>query len=291
MVGSNPIPRVLLGFIFVFYERVLRFKNGSEYSNVSLREVFEVKERKVAIVTGSTNGGAGRSIALALAREGFNIVINNRKDEKAASEVANSVQEYGVEARIIHADITNPQQVEALIKETVDYFGHIDVFVINPGGEWKPCDLAETDIEFVRETLDAETISVFICCKYVLPVMRKQGSGRIILTSMENTDLPIVHSWAPYDYILGKSTRTYLARVIGEREKEHGITVNAVCPTAFPHITKKEAIAMNENHKEWINRKKAMPQDIAEAVVYLTSEAGRFVTCSILQIREVKQAH
>jgi len=283
-------PPALLGFIFVFYERALKFKNGSEYSNVSLTEVFEVEERKVAIVTGSTNGGAGRSIALALAREGFSIVINNRKDEKAASEVAHSVQKYGVEARIIHADITNQQQVEALIKETVGYFGHIDVFVINPGGEWKPCDLVETDIESVRETLDAETISVFICCKHVLPVMRKQRSGRIILISMENTDLPNVPSWAPYDYILGKSTRIYLARVIGEREKEHGITVNAICPTAFPHIAEEEAIAMNEHHKSWINRKKTMPQDIAEAVVYLTSEAGRFVTGSILQIREVKQA-
>ncbi|MCK4477219.1 SDR family oxidoreductase [Candidatus Bathyarchaeota archaeon] len=248
-----------------------------------------MKERNVAIVAGSTNGGAGRSIALALAREGFNIVINNRKDEKAASEVAHSVQKYGVEALIVHADITNPQQVEALVKETVNKFGRVDILVINPGGEWKPCDLVETDIESVRETLDAETISVFICCKYVLPVMRKQKSGRIILISMENTDLPNVPSWAPYDYILGKSTRTYLARVIGEREKEHGITVNAICPTAFPHIAEEEAVAMNEHHKAWINRRKTMPQDIAEAVVYLTSEAGRFVTCSILQIREVKQ--
>lgn len=255
-----------------------------------MRVAFHVKEREVAIVTGSTDGGAGRSIALALAREGFNIVINNRKDEKAASEVAHLVRKYGVEALIIHTDITNPQQVEALVKETVNKFGRIDVFVINPGGEWKPCDLVETNIESVRETLDAETISVFICCKYVLPVMRKQRSGRIVLISMENTDIPNIPSWAPYDYVLGKSTRIYLARVIGEREKEHGITVNVVCPTAFPHVTEEEAIATNEHHKTWINRKKIMPQDIAEAIVYLTSEAGRFVTCSILQVREVKQA-
>lgn len=244
---------------------------------------------KVAIVTGSTDGGAGRSIALALAREGFNIVINNREDKKAASKVARSVQKYGVEALIVHGDITKPKQVEALVKETVNHFGCIDVFVINPGGEWKPCDLVETDIESVRQTLDAETISVFTCCKYVLPVMRKQRSGCIILISMEDTDLPNVPLWAPYDYILGKSTRTYLARAIGEREKEYGITVNAICPTAFPHISEEEAIAINQHHEAWIDRKKPIPQDIAEAVVYLTSEAGRFVTCSVLQIKEVKQ--
>ena len=248
-----------------------------------------MKERKVAIVTGSTDGGAGRSIALALAREGFSIVINNREDEKAASKVARSVREHGVEALIVHADITKPEQVEVLVRETVNEFGRIDVFVINPGGEWKPCDLVETDIGSVRETLNAETISVFICCKYVLPIMRKQRSGRIILISMENTDLPNVPSWAPYDYILGKSTRIYLARAVADKEKEHGITVNVICPTAFPHTTEEEAIAMNQHRKAWINRKKTMPQDIAEAAAYFTSEAGRFVTGSVLQIRDVKQ--
>ena len=251
--------------------------------------VSELKGKKVAIVTGSTNGGAGRSIALALAREGFNIVINNREDEKTAAKVVRLVQEYGVEALIVHADITKPKQVEALVQETINQFGRIDVFVINPGGEWVPCDLIETDIEIIRETLDVETLSVFVCCKYVLPVMRKQRSGRIILISMENTDLPNVPSWAPYDYILGKSTRIYLARAIGEREKEYGITVNCICPTAFPHVSEEEANAMNKHQDKCIGRKKPMPQDIAEAVVYLASEAGRFVTCSVLQIREVKQ--
>jgi len=248
-----------------------------------------LEERKVAIVTGSTDGGAGRSIALALARDGFKVVINNREDAKAALRVARLVRRYGTEALIIHADITRSEQVEALIKETVEKFDRIDVLVVNPGGEWKPCDLVEADVESVRRTLEAETVSVFICCKYVLPIMRRQRSGRIILLSMENTDLPHVPSWAPYDYILGKSTRIYLARAIAEREMEHGITVNVLCPTSFPHISEKEAIDMNQHHMTWINRKSCMPQDIAEAITYLASEMGRFVTGSVLQIQQVKQ--
>jgi 3-oxoacyl-[acyl-carrier protein] reductase len=248
-----------------------------------------VEEKKVAIITGSTDGGAGRSIALALAREGFNVVINNREDEKAASEVALFVRQHGTEALVIHADITDPEQMEELVRRTVEKFGRIDVFVINPGGEWKPCDLVETDVESVRKTLEAETVSVFVCCKYVVPIMRRQRSGRIILISMENTDLPHVPTWAPYDYILGKSTRTYLARAIAEREKEHGITVNVVCPTAFPHVSQEEAIDLNQHHEAWTKRKNCVPQDIAEAVAYLTSEAGRFVSGSVLQIQQVKQ--
>lgn len=64
--------------------------------------------------------------------------------------------------------------------------------------------------------------------------------------------------------------------------------MNAICPTAFPHVGE-EADTMSQHRNEWVERKKSMPQDIAEAVVYLASEAGRFVTCSALQIREVKR--
>jgi 3-oxoacyl-[acyl-carrier protein] reductase len=248
-----------------------------------------VEEKKVAVITGSTDGGAGRSIALTLAREGFDIVINNREDEKASSEVARLVRQYGTEALEIHADITDSGQMEELVKETVEKFGRIDVFVINPGGEWKPCDLVETNVESVRKTLEAEIVSVFICCKYVLPIMRSQRSGRIVFISMENTDLPRIPPWAPYDYILGKSTRIYLARAIAEREKEYGITVNVICPTAFPHVSQEEAIALNQHNEAWIKRKNCLPQDIADAVVYLASEAGRFVTGSMLQMQQVKQ--
>lgn len=248
-----------------------------------------MRKRKVAIVTGSTDGGAGRSIALALAREGFDIVINNRKDEEAALKVAELIRRYGVEALILHADITNSEQVNQLVQQTVNHFGRIDVLVVNPGGGWAPSDLHKVDIKSFRQTLDVETIGPVICCKYVLPVMRRQASGCVVLISMEDTDIPRVPSWAPYDYIIGKSTRIYLARALAEREKEYGITVNAICPTAFPHVSEEEAVAMNQAEEAWINRKKSSPQDAAEAVVYLASETGRFVTGSMLQIKEVKR--
>ena len=73
------------------------------------------------------------------------------------------------------------------------------------------------------------------------------------------------------------------------KRKEHGITVNAICPTAFPHVGEEEADAMSQHRSEWVESEKNMPQDIAEAVVYLVSEAGRFVTCNALQIRVVKR--
>ena len=75
-----------------------------------------MRKRKVAIVTGSTDGCAGRSIALALAREGFDIVINNRKDEEAALKVAELIRRYGVEVLVFHADITNSEQVNQLVQ-------------------------------------------------------------------------------------------------------------------------------------------------------------------------------
>ena len=129
---------------------------------------------------------------------------------------------------------------------------------------------------------------MFVCCKYVLPVMRKQKSGRIMFMSMENTDLPVVTSWVPFDCVFGKSSRVFLARSIAEREMQNGITVNAVCPTGFSHISKDEAVTLNHHEDSWTLRESCTPQDIAEAVVYLSSEAGRFVTGSMLQIRRIK---
>ena len=106
--------------------------------------------------------------------------------------------------------------------------------------------------------------------------------------SMENTDLPVVTSWVPFDCVFGKSSRVFLARSIAEREMQNGITVNAVCPTGFSHISKDEAVTLNHHEDSWTLRESCTPQDIAEAVVYLSSEAGRFVTGSMLQIRRIK---
>lgn len=240
---------------------------------------------RVAVVFGSTGKGAGRSIALTLARDGFSVVVNNRQDSAAAEKVARLVRQLGGQVITVQADATKPDEVKNLVHETLKQFGRIDVCVINPGGGWDTRDLPEIDLDSFKQCLWAETGMIFAVLKYVLPVMRRQKSGRVVLISMETTDLPRVPRWAPYDYILGKSTRIFLARAIAEREKEHEITFNAVCPTAFPHLEPQVALDMARHGEAWNSREGTTPQDIAEAVSFLASEAGRFVTGSIIQLR------
>lgn len=238
----------------------------------------------MAVVIGSTGKGAGRSIALTLARDGFDVIINNRSDEKSAKMVEGLVKEFGVEACILHADATESKEMQRLVHQTLRRFGRIDVLVINPGGGWDPKDLPDIVPSTIEETLKAEIGMVLVCLKHTLPVMRPQGSGRVVIVGMEGTDLPKVPEWAPYDYILGKSARAFLTRAIAERERRSGITVNAVCPTAYKSIEGEVALDLVRHKENWANRRGCTVQDVAEAVSFLASEQGRFVTGCLIHI-------
>ena len=155
--------------------------------------------RKLAVVIGSTGGGAGRSIALTLARDGFNIVVNNRSDVKSARTAAELVKQFETEVCVIHADATKSEEIQQLVGETLRRFGQIDVLVITPGGPWDTKDLPDIEPPTIEETLKDEISMVFICLKHVLPIMRSQKSGRVIIIGMEMADLPHVPEWAPYD--------------------------------------------------------------------------------------------
>jgi NAD(P)-dependent dehydrogenase (short-subunit alcohol dehydrogenase family) len=240
---------------------------------------------KTAIVIGSTGGGAGRSIALTLARDGFNIVINNRSDVESARMAAELVEQFETEVCVIHADATKSEEMRKLVGGSLRRFGQIDVLIISPGGPWDTKDLPDIEPSTIEETLKDEISMVFICLKHVLPVMRSQKSGRVIIIGLEMADLPHVPEWAPYDYTLGKSARVFLARAVAERELKNGITVNAVCPTAFEHVEPEVALDLVRHGESWNSRKGCTPQDIAEAVSFLASEHGRFVTGSLLHVR------
>ena len=240
---------------------------------------------KLAVVIGSTGGGAGRSIALTLARDGFNIVVNNRSDVESARLVAELVERFETEACVIHADATESGEIRKLVDETLRRFGQIDVLVIAPGGPWDTKDLPDIEPSTVEETLKDGVSMVLICLKHVLPVMRSQKSGRVIIIGLEMADLPHVPEWAPYDYVLGKSARAFLARAVAERELQNGITVNAVCPTAFAHVEPEAALDLARHGESWNSRKGCTPQDIAEAVSFLASDHGRFVTGSLIHVR------
>lgn len=241
---------------------------------------------RVALVTGATGGGMGRSTALTLALHGADVVLNygtHRRDDAAdaaSAAVARAIRDMGRDVLLVKADTRDPEEIDAMVARAVDTFGRVDILVNNAGGAWAPGDLAETDPEVFRDVVEAEAFGAFLCIRACLPLMRRQGWGRIISLGAYDAG-----TWAgdPVSYAVGKSARAILTRHLAHQEREHNVTVNLINPgpghTAhLPNL----AIALDyARHGEaWQTREQATPQDIADAVLHLCREEARFVTGS-----------
>jgi len=240
---------------------------------------------RVALVTGSNGDGMGRSIALTLARAGANIIVNygtgRPGNQQQAEEVVRLIAGLGSEALAFQADTTDDDQVAAMVAAAQARFGPIDILVINAGSPWQPRDIVDIPPEVWRRVLAAELDGAFLCLKHVLPTMRARRWGRIVLLGMDGTE-----RWngPPYDAVLGKAGRHALMRLLARQEIKHGITVNTIAPGFTRPVPLAEALAAARDGSDWQARGWAKPQDVAEAVVYLCSEAARFVTGSVIAL-------
>ena len=132
---------------------------------------------KTALVTGSSRG-IGRAIALQLARDGMNVVVNYSKDKDGAEETANEIKRLGKEATAIAADVSQPGQVKAMVKAAVSRFGGIDVLVNNAGINRKNA-IEDLEIDEWKDMLDVNLNAAFFCAKEALPYL-KQSKGVIV---------------------------------------------------------------------------------------------------------------
>lgn len=247
---------------------------------------------RVALITGSTGGGMGRSIAFTLARNGAHIVLNygtNRRDaeaDKTAEEVRNAIEKLGVRALLFKTDTRNADEVSAMVKQAVKELKKIDILVNNAGGAWNPKDIAETPPEQFKEVIEAEINGAFNCIRECLPIMRKNRWGRIINIGAFDAGHWAAPGSAPVEYAIGKGARALLTRHLAFKERAHEITVNLVNPGSghTAHLeTVEKALAFSERSSEWEKRKEATPQDIAEAILFLCSEQARFITGSHIE--------
>jgi len=240
---------------------------------------------RVALVTGASGGGIGRSVALALARQGADLIITYRRHREEAQRVAHLIAGMGRRALLRPADVGREEDVRGVVEEGLATFGHIDILVNSAGGPWQPRDIVDIPPDHWRRVLAAEVDGAFYAIKYVLPGMRRRGWGRIINIGGYLADhWPLGPPEAPLDYPLGKAGRHWLVRTLAPRELKHGITINAIAPGTIPHISLEEALALLEEGEPWRGRRAPTPQDVAAAVLFLVSEAARFVTGTVLFI-------
>jgi NAD(P)-dependent dehydrogenase (short-subunit alcohol dehydrogenase family) len=234
---------------------------------------MKLKDR-VALVTGSGGKGMGRSIALTLAREGAKVAINYRTSKDEAQAIVNHIKSSAGDAIAIEANVFEADQCKKLVNDTIERFGRIDICIVNPGAGWHPEPIDKLDSSTAIEDVHNEVAPFFHLMPLILPQMYKRKWGRVIGISL----LPPYESPA-YSYNVGKAARTHAMLLGRDRAWHNGVTVNIISPGPVPAIESlNEAIEQCDHGPAWQKRGNASPQDIAESVAFLCSEAGRFIT-------------
>ncbi len=235
-------------------------------------------EGKVALVTGAAGSGLGRSIALTLAREGARVIINYRTNQANAQAIVDHIQSQGGSARAVSADIFSAGGCRNLVQTTIEQFGSIDICVIGPGGGWHPEAIDQLVPESALEDLHHETAPLLHLMPLVVPGMYERQWGRLIGIATH----PVKLSPA-YAYNVGKAARMQALLLAQDQAWPQGVTVNVIAPGPVAGISSLEAAIEQYQHgSAWQNRVNLSPQDIAEGVAFLCSEAGRFITGCVL---------
>lgn len=231
-------------------------------------------EGKVAIVTGASGNGMGRSIALTLAREGASVVVNYRANRAAAEKVVEQIRRDGGAAVPMQADVLDPQGCQTLVAGCMATFGRVDICIIGPGGDWHPEPVDRLKTGAALSDVESEVGPVLSLLPLLLPGMYERGWGRIIGIG--------THLGRPspsYAYNLAKVSRMQALLMAADPAWPNGVTVNVIAPGPVRGIeTVDEAAELCRGGEKWQARADVSPQDIAEGVAFLCSEAGRYIT-------------
>lgn len=239
-------------------------------------------ENKVAIVTGSSRG-IGRAIALGLAKEGACVVVNYCNSRKAGEEVAHQIEKMGFRSIVIKADVSKEDEVEKMVKTTINEFNKIDILVNNAG----ICpfnSIADISLDEWNKVLSVNLTGVFICSKAVMRFMIQKRSGKIInISSTAGKTGGIVVS---AHYSASKAAVISLTKSLAKELSQYGINVNAVAPGGInTDIWTKLLIGSKAKLLNTIPLGRfGEPEDVAKAVVFLASDAARYITGEILDI-------
>ena len=231
--------------------------------------------KKVVFITGAASG-IGRATAIAFAAEGARVAILDRSAD-ALEGVKGIVEKMGAEVIAICGDVSLPEQIETAVKHVVDHFGQLDVAFNNAGVENKAAPVHEIDLAEWDRILDINLRGTFVCMKHELAQMVKQGGGVIVNTS-SGAGIRGVSGGAAY--AASKHAILGLTRSAALDYAKQNIRVNAVLPgnietpmmDRFTGGDIQKAIDL-----EPVGRL-GKPEEIAEAVLWMASDLGAFVT-------------
>jgi NAD(P)-dependent dehydrogenase (short-subunit alcohol dehydrogenase family) len=240
---------------------------------------------KTAIVTGSGRG-IGEGIALVLAREGANLVINDRQITQDAEGVVKKIEAMGSKAIAVKADVSKKNEVIAMAEQAVRQFGAIDILVNNAGIESHPVLTVELEEEAWDRVLTVNLKGTFLCCQAVIPQMMKQKKGRII--NIGSTASIRMAFFGSVEYTASKYGQAGLAHHLAWELADSHITVNTVCPGAV-QTPLMEANTTAEYREATVERlvplgRFSTIEEIGEAVSFLASDRAAMITGQMLAV-------
>ena len=235
-----------------------------------------------ALITGSARG-IGAAVALRLAKDGYNIALNDISEEMFENNtIIDDIKALGVECEKFICDVSNFEQVENTVKQIKERFGTIDVLVNNAGitRDGLMARMSEQQYDMV---IAVNQKSVFNMCKFVGNIMMRQKSGRIInLASVAG----VYGNPGQINYSASKGAIIAMTKTVAKELGSRGITCNAVAPG---FIATDMTSSLPENEKEKILSGVPMgrlgaPEDIANAVLFLASDAAGYITGETINV-------
>ncbi|MCD8861064.1 3-oxoacyl-[acyl-carrier-protein] reductase [Mammaliicoccus sciuri] len=236
---------------------------------------------KTAIVTGASRG-IGRKIALELGKEGYNVVVNYAGNKEKAEEVVSEIKSFGVESFAFQANVSEQDEVKAMIKETTSQFGTIDVLVNNAGITRDNLLMRMKQDEW-DDVINTNLKGVFNCVQAVTRPMLKQKSGRIInLSSVVGS----LGNAGQVNYVATKSGVEGMTRTFARELASRGITCNAVAPGFIvSDMTDQLSDELKEQMKSQIPLARfGEDSDIAHTVAFLASDKASYITGQTIHV-------
>jgi 3-oxoacyl-[acyl-carrier protein] reductase len=247
--------------------------------------MFNLKN-KTAIITGASKG-IGRAIAISFAKQGADISLNFHSSEKEALEVKNEITKLGSKAILVQADVSQEDQVQAMVKKTIDHFGKIDILVNNAGIViFKPFD--QMTSQDWNKVLDINLKGQFFCIKAVLPHMEKQDKGRIInLASIASGGVGVGFLNLAH-YCASKGGVVALTEELALELAPKGININAIAPGAIDTDMSKSIKQNEQALKATIARipkgRLGKPSEVAAMAVFLASDEAEYCTGAVFYV-------
>ena len=236
---------------------------------------------KVALITGATRG-IGKQIAITLAKEGYNIALNYRKENEDLENAKKEISEIGVEVLAVQGDVSNYDDCERFVKQVIEKYGHIDVLV-NNAGITRDSLLIRMKEEDFKQVIDTNLGGTYNVTKNVISYMMKAHSGRIINIS---SVVGIVGNAGQTNYSASKAGIIGFTKSLAKEVASRNILVNAIAPgfieTDMTGVLKEEI--RNEIAKNIPIKRMGSAQEVAKVVKFLASEDSSYITGQVINV-------